>query len=100
MERHRNHAITADGFVRSRCVRNARADVEHLDGVSAELCADLIAEFDLVCLDPGVVIQDEFYVVREGVVVVLDVDECRISAVLTGATDVHDILGTGHRSRE
>lgn len=58
--------------------------------VSAELCADLIAEFDLVCLDPGVVIQDEFfYVVREGVVVVLDVDECRISAVLTGATDVH-----------
>ena len=35
-------------------------------------------------------IQDEFfYVVREGVVVVLDVDECRISAVLTGATDVH-----------
>ena len=35
--------------------------------------------------DPGVVIQDEFfYVVREGVVVVLDVDELRISAVLTG----------------
>jgi len=58
--------------------------------MSAALCADLIAEFDLVCLDPGVVIEDEFfYVVREGVVVVVDVDESMISAVLTGATDTY-----------
>lgn len=58
--------------------------------MSAALCADLIAEFDLVCLDPGVVIEDEFfYVVREGVVVVVDVDESMVSAVLTGATDTY-----------
>jgi hypothetical protein len=58
--------------------------------LSAELCADFIAEFSLVVLDPGVVIEDEFfYVVREGVVVVVDVDESRISAVLTGATDTY-----------
>lgn len=58
--------------------------------ISAELCRDFTAEFDLVCLDPGEIIEDEFfYIVREGVVVVVDVDESRISAVLTGATDTY-----------